>query len=196
MRNFLALREEVAKVKMSQYYRMNDVELSCTSVDLDSKMLRFFNHKTTPQLPVCKAVQMTGSFPVAFKAQQWKKEWGYYYVYQSRSKMLIDLEGHEFTDGGLLANFPIKYMDNEDLRKKYFSHAATKDLTVLLGFGLDFLEAGRYELTEKQKTTARQSNLKAQIAFQDLVGSIDKFSAAIKIWKATTSSGRDSVKWS
>jgi hypothetical protein len=24
---------------------------------------------------------MTGSFPVAFKAQQWKKEWGKYYIH-------------------------------------------------------------------------------------------------------------------
>lgn len=58
---------------MKQYYSMVNIELSCTSVDLDSKILRFFNHKTTPDLPVCKAVQMTGSFPVAFKAQKWKK---------------------------------------------------------------------------------------------------------------------------
>ena len=42
--------------------------------------MRLFNHKTTTLLPVCKAVQMTGSFPVGFKAQTWKKEWGKYYV--------------------------------------------------------------------------------------------------------------------
>jgi len=51
---------------------MTGIELTCTSVDLNHKILRFFNHKTTPQLPVCKAVQMTGSFPVAFKAQKWE----------------------------------------------------------------------------------------------------------------------------
>jgi len=60
---------------------MTGIELTCTSVDLDHKVLRFFNHKTTPLLPVCKAVQMTGSFPVAFKAQKWDKNWGKYYVH-------------------------------------------------------------------------------------------------------------------
>lgn len=67
------LKKVVGKITMKQYYCMTNVELSCTSVDLDNKTLRFFNHKTTPNLPVCKAVQMTGSFPVAFKAQKWKK---------------------------------------------------------------------------------------------------------------------------
>ena len=79
---------------MRQYYRINNIELSCTSVDLDDKILRFFNHKTTPQLPVCIAVQMTGSFPVAFKAQKWKKEWGYYYIYHIHSKIQVDIEDH------------------------------------------------------------------------------------------------------
>ena len=54
--------------------------------------------------------------------------------------MQIDITGHEFTDGGLLANFPIKYMDNEMIRMRYFSHKAIKGETILLGFGLDFLE--------------------------------------------------------
>jgi hypothetical protein len=58
---------------MQQYYKLTKIEFTCTSVDLDGKILRFFNHKTTPDLPVCRAVQMTGSFPVGFKAQHWKK---------------------------------------------------------------------------------------------------------------------------
>lgn len=98
---------------MLQYYKLTNIELSCTSVDLDNKILRFFNYKTTPNLPVCRAVQMTGSFPVGFKAQKWKKEWGHYYVHRVRKKLIVDITGHEFTDGGLLANFPIKYMDHE-----------------------------------------------------------------------------------
>ena len=53
---------------------------------------------------------MTGSFPVAFKPQKWKKDWGFYYVYKEGKRKQVDLGGHEFTDGGLLANFPIKYL--------------------------------------------------------------------------------------
>lgn len=97
---------------MIQYYRLTGIELSFTSVDLDNKVLRFFNHKTTPNLPVCRAVQMTGSFPVGFKALKWRKEWGQYSVYLNKKRMDIEITGHEFTDGGMLANFPIKYLDN------------------------------------------------------------------------------------
>lgn len=88
---FKILREEVSTITMLEFYRMTKAEMSCTSVDLDNKVLRFFNHKTTPRLPVCKAVQMTGSFPVAFKAQRWKKEWGYYHVHHTDQKILIDI---------------------------------------------------------------------------------------------------------
>lgn len=59
---------------MNQFYILSDeVEFTATGVDLDSKILRFFNHKTTPHLPVVKAVQMSGSFPIAFEALKWKK---------------------------------------------------------------------------------------------------------------------------
>ena len=51
------------------------------------------------------------------------------------------------TDGGMLANFPIKYMDNEQIRKRYFSQKSVKGTTILLGFGLDYLDSSRYTLT-------------------------------------------------
>ncbi len=53
--------------------------------------MRFFNHKTTPKLPVCKAVQMTGSFPVGFKSQTWDKDWGYYNIHFTGYRRSIDL---------------------------------------------------------------------------------------------------------
>lgn len=65
--------EELAKVTMKELYDKKQKEFTCTTVDLDDQIIRFLNHKTTPHLPVVYAVQMTGSFPVAFKAQKWKK---------------------------------------------------------------------------------------------------------------------------
>ena len=108
-------------------------------MDIDSHVLRFFNHKTTPDLPVVKAVQMTGSFPVAFEALKWKKEWGKYYIHYERHRKEIDLTGHQFTDGGMLANFPIKYLDNEEMRPMYFAHKPNA-VTTLFGFGLREME--------------------------------------------------------
>lgn len=58
---------------MKDFYQLSGgVEFTCTGVDLEDKILRFFNHKTTPFLPVYKAVQLTGSFPIAFEAQKWR----------------------------------------------------------------------------------------------------------------------------
>ena len=45
----------------------------------------------------------------------------------------------------MLANFPIKYFDNDSIRDTYFYHVSCKTSskykTILLGFGLDKLEA-------------------------------------------------------
>ena len=57
---------------MEQFYALTGVEFTVTGTDITSRILRFFNHKTTPSLPVYKAVILTGSFPVAFEAQKWK----------------------------------------------------------------------------------------------------------------------------
>ena len=83
---------------------------------------------------------MTGSFPAAFLSLKWNKDWGKYYVHYDKTRREIDLEGHHFTDGGLLANFPLKFLDNEKFREKYFSHKKVEEKTLLYGFGLDQLE--------------------------------------------------------
>ena len=117
---------------------MTRIEFTCTSVDLDNKILRFLNHKTTPDLPVTTAVRMTTSFPGAFKALKWNKKWGNYYIYFSRQRLSIDLTGNQMTDGGILANFPLKYTDNDDLNNKYFTFSQ-KSTTEVIGIGLDYV---------------------------------------------------------
>jgi hypothetical protein len=109
-------------LNMEQLYALNGVEFTVTSVDIDDSVLRFFNHKSTPSLPVHKAVIMTGSFPVAFEALKWQSEWGKYYIHYDKWRREIDLTGHQFTDGGMLANFPMMYLDNEAMRPMYFAH--------------------------------------------------------------------------
>jgi len=60
-------------INLKELYSLTGIEITLTSVDIKDKILRFFNRKTTPYLPVCKAVQLSGSYPIAFKAQKWKK---------------------------------------------------------------------------------------------------------------------------
>ena len=129
---------------MAELYEVNGKEFTCTSVDTKAQILRFFNHKTTPDLPACIAIQMTGSFPVAFQAKKWKKEWGKYYVHFKSSRREIDITGHRFTDGGMLANFPVKYLNNEDMRPMYFSHIHSEDN--LFGFGINGLQSSSLDI--------------------------------------------------
>ena len=46
------------------------------------------------------------------------------------------------TDGGFLVNFPLQYLDNEEMRPMYFSHRKTEK-TSLLGFGITSLKPSR-----------------------------------------------------
>ena len=89
---------------------------------------------------------MTASYPIAFEAIRWKKEWGKYYIHYAHPRKEIDLAGHQFTDGGFLSNFPIKFLDNESVRPMYFSHMSSNK-TRIFGFGLE-------EVTEEEKEKA------------------------------------------
>lgn len=124
------------RLTMKTFYDLCGVEFTVTSVDLNAQQLRFFNHKTTPLLPVSKAVLMSGSFPIAFESLAWRKEWGKYYIHYGIKRKEIDLTDHKFTDGGMLANFPMIFLDNEEMRPMYFSHRPNH-LTKLFGFGLE-----------------------------------------------------------
>jgi hypothetical protein len=52
----------------------------------------------------------------------------------------------------MLANFPIQYLDNEEIRPFYFSHAKN-DKTHIFGFGLEELPDKENESALLQKKT-------------------------------------------
>ena len=82
------------------------------------------------------------------------------------------------------------------MRQKYFSHKAIPNSTVLLGFGLDYIEEGNYEMTPKQTKQAQQKEQNVSIAMTDLMNSLNKVSLGIKAWRVTSGSGQDVVNWS
>ena len=87
---------------------------------------------------------MSSSFPIAFESQKWEEKWGKYYIHYGKTRREIDLKGKRFTDGGMLANFPLKYLDNERMRPKYFAHPriykaeGSETETILIGIGLKY----------------------------------------------------------
>ena len=53
----------------------------------------------------------------------------------------------------MLANFPIKYLDNDKMRPKYFSHERSKENTILYGFGL-------HSIGKEAEKKEKKANLK------------------------------------
>ena len=70
-------------------------------------------------------------------------------------------------DGGMLANFPLKYLDNEKMRPMYFSHKRIKkeedsdNYTVLYGFGLE----ERSDECEEESQEKDEKNEKSFLSF-------------------------------
>ena len=124
------LKKFLKDLTLREFYEEIGIEFTCTAADLDNHILRFFNHKTTPDLPIVYAIQMTGSLPLAFESQHWKRNWGKYYVHYEKSRREIDLikdgVGCQFSDGGVLDNFPVRFLDNPKMRPKYFAHPRNK----------------------------------------------------------------------
>lgn len=77
-------------------------ELSVVVTDTTAKQPLVLNHRTAPQCPVCEAVLMSISVPFVWPETPWKREWGTY--------LGQDIEGHHMVDGGVLMNFPLKYL--------------------------------------------------------------------------------------
>ena len=88
------------------------------------------------------------------------------------------MTGHQFTDGGMLANFPIKYLDNEEMRPMYFAHKPNA-VTTLFGFGLRELEEKVVTMTKeeeekmmnakKEKFDKLVKKIKANVSYPKLV---------------------------
>ena len=66
-------------------------------------------------------------------------------MHYEKTRKEIDLTGVNFTDGGTLANFPVKYLDNEKMRPMYFSYKRypknSENETILYGFGVHDLSS-------------------------------------------------------
>lgn len=58
----------------------------------------------------------------------------------------------------MLANFPIKYLDNEKMRPMYFSHKKIEGTTTLYGFGVNYV--GKRTIDEKQQLDESLETLK------------------------------------
>ena len=85
---------------LNEFHNATGKDLSLVAADTSAGQLLVLNHRTSPDLPVVRAVRMSMSIPLLWQEVVWKKEWG---KYRTRN-----VAGHSIVDGGLLSNFPLE----------------------------------------------------------------------------------------
>ena len=90
------------------------IQLSVVATDVTAKKSLVLNHHTAPDVPLVWAVRMSMGIPLVWNEVEWKKPWGTY-----RGKPMWDDQGagHRIVDGGVLSNFPLKYLLDDQHRK-------------------------------------------------------------------------------
>ena len=77
-------------------------QLTLIAADVTAQEVLVLNERTAPGLPILEAVRMSMSIPFVWPEVEWRAEWGRYRG--------TDRAGHRVVDGGLLSNFPIRYL--------------------------------------------------------------------------------------
>ena len=80
-------------------------DLSLVVSDTSDMEMLVLNRRTAPKCPVVWAVRMSMSIPFVWREVEWQQAWGKY--------LEQDKTGHNIVDGGVLSNFPIRYIDDE-----------------------------------------------------------------------------------
>ena len=77
-------------------------QLSLIAADITAQNALVLNERTAPDLPILEAVRMSMGIPFVWKEVAWKEAWGFYHG--------RDIAGHDVVDGGLLTNFPVRFL--------------------------------------------------------------------------------------
>jgi len=87
--------------------RAGPAQLTLVAADITGKECLLLNERTTPKLPLLEAVRMSMGVPFVWPAVEWKAAWG---PYRRQPGVESDLTGHLVVDGGLLSNFPLRFL--------------------------------------------------------------------------------------
>jgi predicted acylesterase/phospholipase RssA len=92
--------------ELHQRLAARGLQLSLAATDVSAQRLLILNHHTAPNVPLLWAVRMSMGIPFVWPEVEWRERWG---RYRGRS-MFEDGVGHHVVDGGVLSNFPLKYL--------------------------------------------------------------------------------------
>jgi predicted acylesterase/phospholipase RssA len=98
-------------------------QLSLVATDTDWQRLLLLNDHTAPRLPVVRAVRMSMSIPFVWPEVVWQCEWGDY-PDPVTGEPTSEVHGHRIVDGGVLSNFPLRFLLDKAREEAYFGKAA------------------------------------------------------------------------
>ena len=90
----------------ADFYQKTGSDLSLVASDTTGHEMLVLNHRTAPKCPVAWGVRMSMSIPFVWQEVRWNPAWG---TYQSKT-----LDDHAIVDGGVLSNFPLRFLTSRD----------------------------------------------------------------------------------
>jgi NTE family protein len=92
----------------------NHQQLSLVATDITTHETLVLNHLTAPDLPIIEAVRMSMSIPFVWPEVKWNADWG---KYRGTPRITEAGEKHRIVDGGVLSNFPLRFLLDESHSK-------------------------------------------------------------------------------
>lgn len=115
-------------IKIKEFHEVSPtkVDLTFTSVDINSHVIEFINRHTYPEMPIWAAVLISSSFPSLMRPIKGKPAWSEKIDVSSEKRYLKRVfdQGTQkqpvLVSGNLLANFPLEYVTNKKIQELYF----------------------------------------------------------------------------
>lgn len=104
MRARLKQKGYAPDITLADLFSKTNRDLSLVATNVTQQLLLILNHRTTPNLPVARAVRMSMSIPIVWQEVTWNSVWG---KYKPSEKVEIELTDSKIVDGGVLSNFPM-----------------------------------------------------------------------------------------
>jgi predicted acylesterase/phospholipase RssA len=141
------------------------------ATDVSAKRSLVLNHHTAPKLPLVQAVRMSMGIPLVWPEVEWQSAWGPY-----RKSDMKDEQGnpHRVVDGGVLANFPLKYIldDKHQAEAGVLGPFLRGKPTIPLGLLLDESLNLPDEETKREERVRFAEKLPAYQSLSRLIGTI------------------------
>jgi predicted acylesterase/phospholipase RssA len=102
-------------ITLGDLFSKTNKDLSLVATNVTRQRMLVLNHRTSPNLPVARAVRMSMSIPFVWQEVTWANSWGDYIPFKD-----LVISGTKIVDGGVLSNFPMNLIaENTPSEKTY-----------------------------------------------------------------------------